>query len=694
MKSLKDIKFKTKLRLSYILLGAVCTIVLANDLIQMFRINQIKEDIYAEYITPSNRVDEIISEFETLNNTLLKFSIPSFESLFEKNLKLLTDKKAVVDSALADLNKTYEGTEIQNYLKTVNANWEEYKILVIDGTLSAAAIKDFDIAAEVATTSGEEIGEKLAADFKSVQNYLTGKGESLNAELTSIVTNSRIASIIGMSLGSLIFIFAFVKMTSQLIKPIEQLKSDISKFAIGDFEEKIVIRSQDEFGELAENLEKLRVAQYQKIEAANEISKGNLDLKINVLSEKDMLSKSFEVVVENLNNLIFELKLITDEIINGKASTRGNPEKFYGAYKEIVIGVNATLDALFMPIQEGVEVLSDMSKGNFTARVKGEYKGDHRLIADSINTLGDSLVSILSNISEMVNLTASISEQISSSTEEMAAGAQEQSVQTFDVVSSVEEMTKTIVSASKNATQAAEASKKAGEVAREGGTVVEKTVNGMNRIAQFVEKASENIQALGKNSEQIGEIVQVIDDIANQTNLLALNAAIEAARAGEQGRGFAVVADEVRKLAERTTKATKEISDMIKRIQNVTENVVHSMNEGSTDVQTGKELAQKAGESLKEIISASDQVLDVVAQVASASEQQSATSEQISRNVESISKVTNESASGIQQIAGAADELNKMTTNLKSIITRFRFESVQQSKTLSAKKEFRSIHNA
>ncbi|MBI1938122.1 MAG: methyl-accepting chemotaxis protein [Ignavibacteriales bacterium] len=687
MKSLKDIKFKTKLRLSYILLGAVCTIVLANDLIQMFRINQIKEDIYAEYIAPSNRVDEIISEFETLNNTLLKFSIPSFESLFEKNLKLLTDKKAVVDSALADLNKTYEGTEIQNYLKTVNANWEEYKILVIDGTLSAAAIKDFDIAAEVATTSGEEIGEKLANDFKSVQNYLTVKGETLNAELTSIVTNSRIASIIGMSIGSLIFIFAFVKMTSQLIKPIEQLKSDISKFAIGDFEEKIEIRSKDEFGELAENLEKLRVAQYQKIEAANEISKGNLDLKINVLSEKDMLSKSFEVVVENLNNLIFELKLVTDEIINGKASTRGNPEKFYGAYKEIVIGVNATLDALFMPIQEGVEVLSDMSKGNFTARVKGEYKGDHRLIADSINTLGDSLVSILSNISEMVNLTASISEQISSSTEEMAAGAQEQSVQTFDVVSSVEEMTKTIVSASKNASQAAEASKKAGEVAREGGTVVEKTVNGMNRIAQFVEKASTNIQALGKNSEQIGEIVQVIDDIANQTNLLALNAAIEAARAGEQGRGFAVVADEVRKLAERTTKATKEISDMIKRIQNVTENVVHSMNEGSSDVQTGKELAQKAGLSLKEIISASDQVLDVVAQVASASEQQSATSEQISRNVESISKVTNESASGIQQIAGAADELNKMTTNLKSIITHFKFESAQQSKTLSAKKE-------
>jgi len=373
--------------------------------------------------------------------------------------------------------------------------------------------------------------------------------------------------------------------------------------------------------------------------------------------------------------LLTELRNVTNEIVNGKLSTRGKPDNFYGAYKEIVVGINSTLDAMFMPIKEGVSVLEEMAKGDFSARVKGEYKGEHRLISDSINTLGDSLTNILSNLAEMVNLTATISEQISSSTEEMAAGAQEQSVQTVEVASTVEEMTKTIISTAKNASQAAEASKKAGGVAREGGSVVDETVNGMNRIAEFVEKASEKIQALGKSSEQIGEIVQVIDDIANQTNLLALNAAIEAARAGEQGRGFAVVADEVRKLAERTTKATKEISDMIKRIQNVTDNVVESMKEGSSDVETGKVLAQKAGASLKEIINASDEVLDVVAQVASASEQQSATSEQISNNVESISKVTHESASGIQQIAGAADELNKMTVNLKDLISRFNFEN-------------------
>ena len=162
---------------------------------------------------------------------------------------------------------------------------------------------------------------------------------------------------------------------------------------------------------------------------------------------------------------------------------------------------------------------------------------------------------------------------------------------------------------------------------------------GMNKIAEVVTEAASTVQELGNSSEKIGEIVQVIDDIADQTNLLALNAAIEAARAGEQGRGFAVVADEVRKLAERTTKATKEIASMIKQIQKETIGAVQSMEKGTVEVSKGKELVEKAGVSLNQIISSSQEVVDNVSQVAAASEEQSATSEQISKNIEAISSV-------------------------------------------------------
>jgi methyl-accepting chemotaxis protein len=235
----------------------------------------------------------------------------------------------------------------------------------------------------------------------------------------------------------------------------------------------------------------------------------------------------------------------------------------------------------------------------------------------------------------------------------------------------VEEMTKTIMETTKNSSIAADSAKNSGSTAKEGGKVVAETIEGMNRIADVVRSSAETVQALGKSSDQIGEIVQVIDDIADQTNLLALNAAIEAARAGEQGRGFAVVADEVRKLAERTTKATKEIAGMIKQIQKDTSNAVISMSKGTEEVEKGKALADKAGESLKEIILGAVKVVDVITQVAAASEEQSSTSEEISRSIEAINNVTRESTAGIQQIAKASEDLSRLTVNLQDLIGKF-----------------------
>ncbi|MFA6978884.1 MAG: methyl-accepting chemotaxis protein [Ignavibacteriaceae bacterium] len=323
-----------------------------------------------------------------------------------------------------------------------------------------------------------------------------------------------------------------------------------------------------------------------------------------------------------------------------------------------------------------LEEMSKFAEGDLTVKVVPEKEDDAigRLF-NGFNRSVQNIKTIVENVSEAVEATASAGTQISSSAEEMAAGAQEQSSQTTEIASAVEEMTKTILETSQNSSRSAEAAKSAGSIAKEGGKVVDQTIQGMNRIAEVVKKSAETVHALGKGSDQIGEIVQVINDIADQTNLLALNAAIEAARAGEQGRGFAVVADEVRKLAERTTKATKEIAVMIKQIQKDTGGAVESMNRGTEEVEKGKALADQAGKSLKEIIVGVEQVVDMSMQVAAASEEQSSAAEQISKNIEAISNVTHESAAGVQQIARSAEDLSRLTVNLQELTAHFKLHS-------------------
>jgi methyl-accepting chemotaxis protein len=295
-------------------------------------------------------------------------------------------------------------------------------------------------------------------------------------------------------------------------------------------------------------------------------------------------------------------------------------------------------------------------------------------IGDMQRSLNKFIGAIKQTLEDVQNATvavASASAQISSSTEEMASGSKEQASQASEVAAAVEEMARSIVENSNSAGTTAQTAEQARQAAAEGSKVVRETIEGMQQIAQVVRRSSDTIAQLGRSSDHIGEIVSVIDDIADQTNLLALNAAIEAARAGDQGRGFAVVADEVRKLAERTTRATKEIAGMIKEIQNSTHEAVSSMGEGTRVVDKGIAAADRADESLRDIVSLSEKVTGMIMQIAKASEQQSSASDEISKNVEGIRNVSTESEIATHQIAEAADDLNRLTENLQNAVHRF-----------------------
>ena len=329
-----------------------------------------------------------------------------------------------------------------------------------------------------------------------------------------------------------------------------------------------------------------------------------------------------------------------------------------------------SFENLIAYIQELAEISQTIAKNDLTSVVTPKSEND--VLGNSFKVMSTNLRAMIADLTSNTNELVSAATEIASSSEQMSRGAEEQTNQVNQISTAVEEMAATIVESSKNASEASESSSSASKTATDGGQIVSDTITGMQNIAATVRQSADSITKLSQSADQIGEIIAVIDDIADQTNLLALNAAIEAARAGEQGRGFAVVADEVRKLAERTGKATSEITDMIQGIQKQTEEAVQSMEAGIQEVDKGRELTDKAGNSLSEIVTMSELVMNMIQQIATASEEQSTAAEQISQNIESIATVTRETSTGAQQSAAAAEQLNRQAEGLKSMIEQFK----------------------
>jgi methyl-accepting chemotaxis protein len=316
-------------------------------------------------------------------------------------------------------------------------------------------------------------------------------------------------------------------------------------------------------------------------------------------------------------------------------------------------------------------VVARIAQGDLTQDVALK-PGDKDSLLAAMKHMQDALRRMIAELKSNADGVASAAQQLSTTSEQLAISSSQQSEAASSMAAAVEEMTVSINHVSDSAHEARQVTDQTGEQSNRGKGVIADTVSEMRSISSTVTEASTTIHAVGESSQKISSIVQVIKDVADQTNLLALNAAIEAARAGEQGRGFAVVADEVRKLAERTAQATTEISDMIGAVQSSAQAAVDSMQQAVSRVEGGVGMANRAGEAMGGISEGAARVVAAVNEISSALKEQSVASNEIAANVEKIAQMSEENSAATREAADTARQLETLAVDTRNVVSQFR----------------------
>jgi methyl-accepting chemotaxis protein len=394
-----------------------------------------------------------------------------------------------------------------------------------------------------------------------------------------------------------------------------------------------------------------------------------------------------KVRIDKMNPLFARQKAANDKLSGLTADWIPNLEKNAAATiqtRNIELGAIFAIIAILLsflgiaisrcivrPVRRAIDVLEAMAAGNLSRTFNVDSNDEMSEMADALDRTIASYRSLLKDIAEAAGRTASASSELTATAQDTSARSREHTSQTQQVATAMEEMAAAIIQVSNGSRDAANSGDASKTAAEQGHRMVGETMQVIRRAADVTSQAAAQIESLGKSSEQIGRIVGVIEEIAGQTNLLALNAAIEAARAGEQGRGFAVVAGEVRRLAERTTTATREISSMISSIQGETGNAVQSMESGREQVNTSMKMVEECSTALDEIVKLSREEGNMVQQIASAVSQQSAAVNHVTESMNSIAKFTEYAAASGEQTVSACGDLAKLASELERHLQGF-----------------------
>lgn len=627
---------RTKLFLAFgtmlVMLGIV--IVFSYDAIDRVRENEqeLFDHNYASAVAIKDiRISHLAARMEGLNMLVTRDRDTLLAQKKAGNEQVAACKGLMV--RLIEKNQAFPAIHTQ--LLELQKRLDEYETIRSTQTLPTILAGNFASAAEIIQSVQDNHTDAIASLVQELDNEFAKEGAATLQSSGQIVSFSfRTLAAIG-CMGILLVLVIVFGLDHLIATPLTEVVQMIQAMAQGNLDRRLDLARRDEFGSLGTAMNGL---------------------------------------AETIQAMVGEARRLSEAAVQGRLSTRGDAHRFDGAYREIVQGVNATLDAVIGPLNMAATTLDRIAQDIIPLPITDRYNGDFELLKNNLNKMITNLRSLNQEMRNGFSVMASASTEILATVSQVAASATEVVTAVSETSTTAEEVKQTAQVSNQKARNVQEGAQRTATVSEAGRKAVSETIEGMNHIREQMESIAESIVALSERSQAIGEIIATVNDLAEQSNLLAVNAAIEATRAGEFGKGFGVVAQEVKSLAEQSRQATTQVRTILMEVQKATSAAVMATEQGTKAVTAGLKQATEAGESIRLLATNVQEAAQAATQIAASSQQQVIGMDQIATAIANIKQATTQNMTGTKQLETSAQNLQDLGGRLRPLVERQKLE--------------------